>query len=196
VAYIVRLSIINENNRGQAIAVESGIDDNDNGILNPAEVYTIQKVFNGAAGTVALISITNETVGPNFAYGGKKIESGLDLDDDSILDPGEAATPSYLCNGIDGINWIDGTNGVDGADGAGETCLIYGSSTLSGTKGLASANATFTGEAAGNNSGYCISSTGDVNGDGFGDILVGAYWADPVNKSAAGETYLFTGSGY
>ncbi|MHC4278485.1 MAG: hypothetical protein ACYSTI_14385, partial [Planctomycetota bacterium] len=78
---------------------------------------------------------------------------------------------------------------------AGETYLIYGSSTLSDTVPLSSADATFTGKAANDLSGYPVSDTGDVNGDGFDDILIGAYGADPGGNAEAGETYLFLGMG-
>jgi hypothetical protein len=49
----------------------------------------------------------------------------------------------------------------------------------------------FTGKAAGGFSGVSVSDAGDVNGDGFADILIGAYRAGPGGK---GETYLIYGS--
>lgn len=44
-------------------------------------------------------------------------------------------------------------------------------------------------------SGYSVSTASDVNGDGFDDILVGAYRADPGGDLAAGETYVVFGGG-
>jgi hypothetical protein len=37
------------------------------------------------------------------------------------------------------------------------------------------------------------SSAGDVNGDGLDDLIVGAYQADPINKSNAGKSYVVFG---
>jgi hypothetical protein len=43
--------------------------------------------------------------------------------------------------------------------------------------------------------GDSVSTAGDINGDGYADILVGAHYADPGGDSAAGETYVVFGSG-
>ena len=47
----------------------------------------------------------------------------------------------------------------------------------------------FTGQVAGDNFGYSVASAGDVNGDGYDDIIVGA----PFNSSSQGKAYLYFG---
>lgn len=42
--------------------------------------------------------------------------------------------------------------------------------------------------------GKSVSNAGDVNGDGFDDLVIGAYWADPNKNELAGSTYVVFGS--
>jgi hypothetical protein len=80
---------------------------------------------------------------------------------------------------------------------SGESYVIFGRgdafpatidlSTLSTADGLR-----LGGEAAGDFSGASVSAAGDVNGDGFGDLLVGAYLADP-NGTSSGASYVVFG---
>ncbi|XZE56749.1 hypothetical protein SH139x_002877 [Planctomycetaceae bacterium SH139] len=60
-------------------------------------------------------------------------------------------------------------------------------STLDGTNGFR-----LDGVAAGDQSGHSVSSGGDVNGDGFDDLIIGASGADP-NGSASGSSYVVLG---
>lgn len=46
---------------------------------------------------------------------------------------------------------------------------------------------------AGDLAGRSVSSGGDVNGDGFDDLIIGAYGADPDGKSFAGTSYVVFG---
>ncbi|MEM6299318.1 MAG: integrin alpha, partial [Bacteroidota bacterium] len=60
--------------------------------------------------------------------------------------------------------------------------------TLDGTDGF-----TLNGIDTGDQSGFSVSNAGDVNNDGFDDLIVGAYFADPNGNYASGETYVIFG---
>src|ERR671932_471610 len=62
-------------------------------------------------------------------------------------------------------------------------------STLNGSNGFA-----INGIAAYDQSGFSVSSAGDVNGDGFDDLIIGARGADPNGINAAGQSYVVFGS--
>jgi len=60
-------------------------------------------------------------------------------------------------------------------------------STLTGANGFR-----ITGVAANDYAGYSVSAAGDINGDGFADLIVGAFGADP-NGSQSGAAYVVFG---
>jgi len=84
----------------------------------------------------------------------------------------------------------------NGKTDAGASYLVYGGASLT-TTNLASLITTqgfsVLGAAAGDISGYSVSSAGDVNGDGFSDILIGTWKAAPNGKTDAGTSYLIYG---
>jgi len=41
--------------------------------------------------------------------------------------------------------------------------------------------------------GRVVSEAGDINGDGYGDVIVGAHWADPNGKIDGGQSYVVFG---
>jgi len=99
------------------IAIDTGIDENGNGKLDPSEVDNTQIVCNGADGAdglLSLISISDEPAGDNCTEGGVKIEAGLDENNNAVLDPEEVDQTRYVCDGTDGTNGSDGESGSDG----------------------------------------------------------------------------------
>ncbi|MGA1872150.1 MAG: putative Ig domain-containing protein [Thermoplasmatota archaeon] len=76
---------------------------------------------------------------------------------------------------------------------AGCTYLIFGrASGWSRDTDLSEANATFFGEDPYDQTGHSIAGAGDVNGDGYDDILIASY-LDKDNGAATGQTYLVLG---
>ncbi len=82
---------------------------------------------------------------------------------------------------------------------SGDAYLVYGSASMPTTIDLANLGTlgvTFFGADAGDALGQSVSAAGDINGDGFDDILLGANTADALNnaKSNAGESYVVYGA--
>ena len=81
-------------------------------------------------------------------------------------------------------------------EGKGASFLVFGkaafpaSITLNPVDGIT--NVVFQGVNAGDRSGTSVSSAGDVNGDGFDDLIIGAYGADP-NGAESGASYVVFG---
>jgi hypothetical protein len=76
---------------------------------------------------------------------------------------------------------------------AGQVYLFFGRAEGWGQSiSLSQADASFTGEAAGDYAGFALAGVGDVNGDSFDDFLIGAY-NNAAAGSSAGRVYLLYG---
>jgi hypothetical protein len=80
------------------IRIDSGIDENHNGKLDPTEIDSSDSICNSAGGPDPLVSITNVPAGYDCSLGGILIESGLDDDNNGILNSAEIITEKNICN--------------------------------------------------------------------------------------------------
>jgi len=114
------------------------------------------------------------------------------------MDTGNATGDSYghvvaSAGDVNGDGFEDVIVGAPGDDDngtdAGKVYGYYGSGS-----GLSRApDWSVLGESAGDEFGYSISSAGDVNGDGYDDVLIGARYNDDAAENA-GEIYIYYGS--
>jgi alpha-tubulin suppressor-like RCC1 family protein len=118
---------------GEAIYV--GLDDSGDGLLQPTEIDQSSFVCNGQNGTSgtggtgggtgpagpagknALIKMTAEPVGANCPAAGHRIDSGLDISGNGILEDSEVTRTAYACNGATGATGAPGPAGPTGPQG-------------------------------------------------------------------------------
>jgi Ca2+-binding RTX toxin-like protein len=101
-------------------------------------------------------------------------------------------------NGDGYADLIVGASGDDpnGTVDGGASYVVFGkASGFASSVNLSSLNGTtgfpFDGVAVNDHSGYSVASAGDVNGDGYADLIVGAEGADPNGQSGAGSSYIY-----
>jgi alpha-tubulin suppressor-like RCC1 family protein len=85
--------------------VSSGSDTNGNGALDVAEIVKVAHVCHGAAGAnglSSLVRVSLEPAGATCPAGGRRIETGLDVNASGALDGGEVTSVGYACNGTNG----------------------------------------------------------------------------------------------
>jgi hypothetical protein len=178
-------------------------------------------VFSGKTGDT-LYTFTGEADGDEFGY---SVSGGGDVDNDGYADlivgahwnaaAGSDAGRAYVYSGQTGAllytftgeaawdNFGVSVSGAGDVDGDGYDDLIVGARGNDGGGDLAGrvyvysgktgdTLYTFTGEAAINAFGRSVSGAGDVNGDGYSDLIIGA----PLNGAGgteAGRAYVFSG---
>ena len=160
------------------------------GNSSAGESYVVFGQASGFAASLALSSLDGTT--------GFRLD-GIDASDSS----------GYSVSGVGDVNGdgfddliIGAYGGAPGGNSsAGESYVVFGKasgfgaslalSSLDGTTGLR-----LDGIDVSDNSGRSVSGAGDINGDGFGDLIIGAYGGDPGGNNSAGESYVVFGDNF
>ena len=140
-------------------------------------VFDLATIDGGAAGYRIDGEVRNDRAGRAAATAGDVNGDGID---DIIIG-------AYLSN-------------PDGVTDAGSAYVVFGKAGISTPLlNLAALNGSngfeISGLAAQDWVGFSVASAGDVNGDGFADVIVGAYGADPGGNDGAGAAYVVFGRG-
>jgi len=119
-------------------------------------------------------------------YSGWSVSNAGDINGDGIADliiGANFADPNG--NSLAGASYV-----VFGGSGVGSSGSLN-LSAITGSNGFV-----INGSAAGDRSGWSVSTAGDINGDGIADLIIGADLADPNGNTDAGSSYVvFGGSG-
>lgn|GEM_PF-2312069 len=94
--------------------IETGQDNNADGILQASEVDQSDYLCNGENGDSAissLVRVEQEAAGANCSAGGYVLHTGMDANANAYLDSSEIADSHYVCNGEDGAGSGDGGSG-------------------------------------------------------------------------------------
>ncbi|MEH1863546.1 MAG: Ig-like domain-containing protein, partial [Nostoc sp.] len=156
-----------------------------NGQLNAGESYVVLGSNSGFEASFNLSSLNGSN---GFVINGDSGSSGF-----SVSNAGD----------INGDGFDDLIIGAPGASpngqfGAGESYVVFGSSSgFDASFNLSSLNGSngfvINGIDNGDESAISVSSAGDINGDGFDDLIIGAFFADPNGQYNAGESYVVFG---
>ena len=112
-----------ENCANGGVKVTTGTDQDESGELDESEVTDTAFVCDGADGMDgmdgegkpgvdgrdSMVELTDEDPGDNCRRGGMRVDAGLDVNGNGLLDPDEVSETEYVCNGRDGRDGQDGT---------------------------------------------------------------------------------------
>jgi hypothetical protein len=158
-----------------------------NGDYSRGSAYVVYGKANGFAAEIDLSAlngqdgfrVNGEAAGDyaGFAVSGAGDVNGDGFDDFLVGAPNAGAS---------GQTYVGATYVVFGR--ARTTAAVLNLATLTGASGFK-----VIGQAANDYAGSSLSAAGDVNGDGFGDIIIGAYAADRGAEADAGAAYVVFG---
>jgi hypothetical protein len=129
-------------------------------------------------------------------------DAALSLADADYRYAGEA-TDNYAGYAVAGPGDMDGDGDADAVVAAhrnddngyyaGKVYILYADDLSGSSASLATADTMFLGEESYDSAGYALAEAGDVDADGLGDLMVGAYANDEV-ASNAGKSYVLLAS--
>lgn len=173
-----------------------GIDDvivsarlNDNGGADAGEAYV---VFGSSTGFSADLDMASLNGTNGFTLRGENADDWA----------GSSVDGDFDFNGDGLSDLLVGANRADTANGAnsGRVYVIFGQSAgfasvvdLSSIAGDPSLGLVFDGRGSGDQLGRNAVDIGDINGDSFDDIVMGAEFADPNGRNNGGEAYVVYG---
>ena len=126
--------------------IQTGLDSNNNGLLDSSEISQTEYVCNGVTGATgaigvsgtngsnSLVKTTDEPAGPNCNTGGVKVQSGLDSNNNGVLNSSEISQTAYICDGEKGESGTSGLNSlvVTTDEPIGSNCVSGGEKIQSG----------------------------------------------------------------
>ncbi len=155
--------------------------------------------FDGDGYTDLLVGAWGITNGEGAVYAWFGSASGLDTSIESVIQAGDADKRTYFglraaaAGDLDGDGYDDALVGAPGDDDVetnqGSVYVLYGgASGFSGEQELHASDGEKSDEL-----GYAVASAGDVDGDGFDDLIAGA-WAHSATDHSQGAAYVWYGS--
>jgi hypothetical protein len=169
---------------GSIVAMAGDVDADGYGDVLVGAVYSDERGEH--AGLVYLVR------GPLEGRQGLGAATARFLGEEADALAGMSAAGAGDVNGDGHADILVGSPGLDaGGDGAGAAYLMYGPQ--EGDVDLADADARILGDLPGDSVGYDVSAAGDMNADGFADVIVGAGVADVDGLVDNGEACVFSG---
>jgi hypothetical protein len=107
------------------VLIESGLDEDANGTLDPSEVTSSNYVCNGVNGLNALVSVENISSNESCPNGGVVLRSGQDTNVNGILDESEVISTVFICDGVESLIRVE-------QEAAGANCATGGLMVLTG----------------------------------------------------------------
>lgn len=106
--------------------VDTGSDNDGDGVLSDGEVLETAYVCAGGRGVQSLVATTPEPAGARCADGGVRIDAGVDVNGDGTLQPAEVNATSFACSGPSGRDGSGGNAIRVSAEPAGASCPAGG----------------------------------------------------------------------